>query len=290
MRAQSAESLVSLPDDHKFSFLEPFLVTTQHSVDIGLVGWNDVKWTTSDSRGLAKKQKNRKARNKSNKNLVRDAKPGVEGDGNAAQETTPAHETTSLLVGQWFRAFDPESSTFYFYNEILSVNQWDAPQAPYVDDATVEYYTGIASAGDTQHVTNIDALSTPNQRADACSEASVDTFEEKANVDAHLIPIDDIPTPASVLFAPARKGDLRPAVEKYWIARYSLFSRWSEGVCLDEKSLFSVTPEVVARHHANMLDTSGIVVDAFCGCGGNAIQLAMRSSQVRSNPYPHHVY
>jgi hypothetical protein len=87
--------------------------------------------------------------------------------------------------------------------------------------------------------------------------------------------------PPAEWFAPVRKGELPPPVERYWVARYSLFSRWSEGVCLNEKSLFSVTPEILAQHHAHMFRGAGVVLDAFCGCGGNAIQLALAGNQVR---------
>jgi trimethylguanosine synthase len=40
-----------------------------------------------------------------------------------------------------------------------------------------------------------------------------------------------------------------------------------------------VTPEVIAQHHARRISCD-VVVDAFTGCGGNAIQLAMTCRQV----------
>ncbi|XP_020584538.1 uncharacterized protein LOC110027433 [Phalaenopsis equestris] len=66
---------------------------------------------------------------------------------------------------------------------------------------------------------------------------------------------------------------------KYWCQRYSLFSRFDEGIKLDEESWFSVTPEQIAKHHAIRCST-GIVVDCFAGVGGNAIQFAMRNNNV----------
>lgn len=60
---------------------------------------------------------------------------------------------------------------------------------------------------------------------------------------------------------------------KYWLKRFSLFSRFDRGILLDHESWFSVTPEKIAKHTAFRL-ASDIVVDAFCGCGGNAIQFA----------------
>ena len=35
---------------------------------------------------------------------------------------------------------------------------------------------------------------------------------------------------------------------KYWLQRYTLFSRFDEGVALDEEGWYSVTPEAIARH------------------------------------------
>lgn len=64
-------------------------------------------------------------------------------------------------------------------------------------------------------------------------------------------------------------------IGKYWCQRYLLFSRFDDGIKMDEEGWFSVTPESIARHHASRCG-SGIVVDSFTGVGGNAIQLAQR--------------
>ncbi|XP_061394087.1 trimethylguanosine synthase [Musca vetustissima] len=66
---------------------------------------------------------------------------------------------------------------------------------------------------------------------------------------------------------------------KYWRKRFSLFSRFDEGIRLDRESWFSVTPEKVAKHLAERLQTS-ILVDGFCGSGGNAIQFALTCDRV----------
>ncbi|XP_039043820.1 uncharacterized protein LOC120183120 isoform X2 [Hibiscus syriacus] len=68
-------------------------------------------------------------------------------------------------------------------------------------------------------------------------------------------------------------------IGKYWCQRYLLFSRFNDGIEMDEEGWFSVTPELIARHHASRCG-SGIVVDSFTGVGGNAIQLAQRSAHV----------
>ncbi|EFJ52391.1 hypothetical protein VOLCADRAFT_56022 [Volvox carteri f. nagariensis] len=65
---------------------------------------------------------------------------------------------------------------------------------------------------------------------------------------------------------------------KYWMQRYSLFSRFDNFVQLDTEGWWSVTPEVLAAHQASRsreLCARGLVaMDACCGCGGNVIQMA----------------
>ncbi|XP_035445235.2 trimethylguanosine synthase-like [Spodoptera frugiperda] len=70
-----------------------------------------------------------------------------------------------------------------------------------------------------------------------------------------------------------------PALHKYWHKRHSLFHRFDEGIRLDRESWFSVTPEVVARHIAEK-HTYDVVLDAFCGAGGNTIQFAKTCNKV----------
>ncbi|XP_057974908.1 uncharacterized protein LOC131162444 isoform X8 [Malania oleifera] len=68
-------------------------------------------------------------------------------------------------------------------------------------------------------------------------------------------------------------------ISKYWHQRYLLFSRFDDGIKMDEEGWFSVTPEPIARHHAVRCG-SGIILDSFTGVGGNAIQFALRSKHV----------
>ena len=77
--------------------------------------------------------------------------------------------------------------------------------------------------------------------------------------------------------------------DKFWAQRRRLFSRYDDGIRLDKESWYSVTPEAIADHIAKRMvedcrkavgadaDThkEGVVVlDAFCGCGGNAVAFA----------------
>ncbi|XP_038715875.1 uncharacterized protein LOC120009377 isoform X2 [Tripterygium wilfordii] len=69
------------------------------------------------------------------------------------------------------------------------------------------------------------------------------------------------------------------SIGKYWCQRYLLFSRFDDGVKMDEEGWFSVTPELVAQHHAIRCG-NGTIIDCFTGVGGNAIQFAIRSKHV----------
>ncbi|ROT86083.1 Trimethylguanosine synthase [Penaeus vannamei] len=74
-------------------------------------------------------------------------------------------------------------------------------------------------------------------------------------------------------------SDVPEAVHKYWVQRYRLFLKYDKGIKLDTESWFSVTPETIAIHHAYRCRCD-VVVDAFCGAGGNAIQLAATCNHV----------
>ncbi|KAJ3019412.1 Trimethylguanosine synthase [Thoreauomyces humboldtii] len=68
-------------------------------------------------------------------------------------------------------------------------------------------------------------------------------------------------------------------LKKYWNQRYSLFSKFDEGIMLDEESWYSVTPEKIAEHHATRMSCN-FIIDGFCGAGGNAIQFAKTCKRV----------
>lgn len=97
---------------------------------------------------------------------------------------------------------------------------------------------------------------------------------------------------------------LPPHLSKYWYQRRRLFHKFDSGIQLDEESWFSVSPEQVADHVSaqvgRLLEQASyqsstttappfappslggpplqiqqhVVLDAFCGCGGNAISFA----------------
>ena len=61
-----------------------------------------------------------------------------------------------------------------------------------------------------------------------------------------------------------------------------MFSLFDQGIQLDEESWYSVTPEKIAQHIASRCVSSEtcIVLDAFCGAGGSAIQFALSSPNI----------
>lgn len=70
-----------------------------------------------------------------------------------------------------------------------------------------------------------------------------------------------------------------PELSKYWNQRYRLFAKFDEGIQLDYESWFSVTPQKIAEHIAERCRCD-LIVDGFCGVGGNAIQFAFTCERV----------
>ncbi|XP_014213093.1 trimethylguanosine synthase [Copidosoma floridanum] len=70
-----------------------------------------------------------------------------------------------------------------------------------------------------------------------------------------------------------------PSLKKYYAKRYRLFSKFDDGIVLDNESWFSVTPEKIAKYIAERC-RSDLIVDAFCGAGGNSIQFAFTCERV----------
>jgi hypothetical protein len=69
---------------------------------------------------------------------------------------------------------------------------------------------------------------------------------------------------------------------KFWNQRYYYYNRFDEGIKMDYESKilyltsgwYSVTPEELASYISlSVTDKNSVVVDAFCGSGGNAIQV-----------------
>lgn len=109
--------------------------------------------------------------------------------------------------------------------------------------------------------------------------------------------LSDEPKDVNAVVAPQKKksgvkqrcqqpppDDLDSDLVKYWAQRHRLFSRFDQGITLDREGWFSVTPERIAEHTAvrvaRSFPESHLIVDAFCGVGGNAIQFALTGKRV----------
>ncbi|KAF9113111.1 Trimethylguanosine synthase [Mortierella sp. AM989] len=68
-------------------------------------------------------------------------------------------------------------------------------------------------------------------------------------------------------------------MQKYWHQRYRYFQLFDQGIKMDQEGWYSVTPEKIATHIAQRC-ASDIIIDAFCGVGGNAIQFALTCHRV----------
>ncbi|TFK92462.1 S-adenosyl-L-methionine-dependent methyltransferase [Polyporus arcularius HHB13444] len=68
-------------------------------------------------------------------------------------------------------------------------------------------------------------------------------------------------------------------LQKYFSQRERFFSLYSSGCLLDEEGWYSVTPEAIADQIAERCRCD-VILDAFCGVGGNAIAFAKTCERV----------
>ncbi|MCK6520555.1 trimethylguanosine synthase [Myxococcota bacterium] len=73
---------------------------------------------------------------------------------------------------------------------------------------------------------------------------------------------------------PLRVGRRPPPREPLAVRRRRLFSRWDDGVQVDEEGLYSATPEALADRLVRGL--RGVVIDGTCGVGAITLALARR--------------
>ena len=71
------------------------------------------------------------------------------------------------------------------------------------------------------------------------------------------------------------------SMRKYWNQRYDLWHRFDRGIQMDRESWYSVTPENIAKSIARRCRCD-VIVDGFCGVGGNSIQFAYTCERVIS--------
>lgn len=136
------------------------------------------------------------------------------------------------------------------------------PRAATTSAAVSEEVASAAAAATTTEKEEVSAHSSAEQKACVVSTSEAgsahDNWEEQEEWDASM--------------------------DKYWAVRYTLFSRFDEGIRLDRESWYSVSPEQsavqVAERIVGVMGPGALVVDAMCGAGGNAIQLALAGAIV----------
>ncbi|KAJ9494918.1 putative diacylglycerol O-acyltransferase tgs1 [Exophiala xenobiotica] len=69
-------------------------------------------------------------------------------------------------------------------------------------------------------------------------------------------------------------------VQKYWHQGYSIFSKYDDGIWMTDNAWYGVTHESVANTIAQHVSEAAppnrsIIIDAFCGVGGNTIAFAL---------------
>ncbi|MBI2346862.1 MAG: RsmD family RNA methyltransferase [Deltaproteobacteria bacterium] len=69
------------------------------------------------------------------------------------------------------------------------------------------------------------------------------------------------------------------SLQKYWEKRYEYFSKFDEGIQIDAEGFYSVIPEQVGLHQAELIQ-GATVLDGFAGVGGSAIAFARAGKRV----------
>lgn len=166
---------------------------------------------------------------------------------------------------------------------------------PHVPDCTVLPYFFASEDDHHSHSMTDDSVpASADHPASSCSVAiaRVPHHFEKADIPVmqpgHCDVIDtSIPNP----------HDPEVVHDKYWAQRRRLFSRFDQGIQLDGQGWYSVTPEIIADHvakrvaelvtthvipHEESSDQGIVILDAFCGCGGNSIAFGKIPSNIIS--------
>ena len=129
----------------------------------------------------------------------------------------------------------------------------DAEQSPAGD-------TGAAEDGTTQTDTEMEAIVTAAGPENGKKKTAYDNAYDTKDM--------------NTIFSEEKQ--FHGIMKKYWNQRHDLFSRYDDGVLLTKELWFSVTPEVISRFTARVVqhvfeskNEPIFVMDAFAGGGGN---------------------
>lgn len=181
-----------------------------------------------------------------------------------------------------------DCATHYIPDESNAVqphsNPPDLTVAPYhfAPESTCESVEAVADVSNPLTSAVVAAVRVPynlqEQHSKSCAFHKHLTGEvEMGGQGFHQIPSDVIDTSIPNPY------DESICHDKYWAQRRRLFSRFDQGIKLDSEGWYSVTPEIIADHCAHRVaemsaamkkqhhDEGIVILDAFCGCGGNSI-------------------
>ncbi|KAI3726673.1 hypothetical protein L1987_66472 [Smallanthus sonchifolius] len=156
----------------------------------------------------------------------------------------PIHNGSNDEFGDWMTYWDEFYERNYYYNYKTEESTWDPPPG-------------------MEHLASVYFNTVPNKRKKKVKQRR----NRKSSVDSKELEYE------------ALMEEISPVISKYWCQRYILFSKYDDGIKMDEEGWFSATPECIANHHAFRCG-SGIVVDCFTGVGGNAIRFAPKSTHI----------
>ncbi|PWA76804.1 WW domain-containing protein [Artemisia annua] len=159
------------------------------------------------------------------------------------KETCRPEELNNADESDWINLWGKNSEKYEYYNQIRQESTWEP----------------LMGKGNSSLL----ELAGPELTAD-----SVDRSEDRRLSVGNIEHIEDV-----------LLEDYFLKIRKYWGQKYLLFSKYNEGIQMDEEGWFSATPECIAEHHADRCG-GGIVVDCFTGVGGNAIRFAPKTSHV----------
>ncbi|KAL1546955.1 trimethylguanosine synthase-like isoform X4 [Salvia divinorum] len=207
--------------------------------------------------------------------------------------------------GEWVAYWDDFHMRTFFYNVTMQESTWDPP--PGMEHLV---YSNVAHES-TSSVPELSELAidemdieVPEEIRAYCDLQSPHGLAKESTIDAHSlgqqwddiscdwVSTDDVSSKNTRNYKKKTRktkskrklsitsedhlgvpDELPSSISKYWWQRYLLFSRFDNGIKMDEEGWFSVTPETLAKHHAERCGR-GAIVDLFTGVGGNAIQFA----------------
>lgn len=183
-----------------------------------------------------------------NVELVHESRAAADSESVELFVSDTADSHPGVAFGDWRAHWDEHYMRTFFYNTVTQESTWDLPpgvEVDFADDALL----------------NVTFTESNNRSYDD----SIVKKEKKSTKEVKKFQ--------------GIAGEMLPSINKYWRQRYRLFSRFEEGIQMDEEGWFSVTPERIAKHHASRC-AGGVIVDCFTGVGGNAIQFAQRCQHV----------